>query len=74
MELIQIGQPPVLTLQQLIEQMAARQSAEIELLKQAALERLAAQHCFATKVRGSVRRARHQRLGLNPTPRALARR
>ena len=39
MQLIQIGQPPTMTLQQLIEQMADRQSAEIERLKQAALER-----------------------------------
>jgi len=42
MQLIQIGQPLVATVQQFIEQMAARQSAEIEQLKQAALAREAA--------------------------------
>jgi hypothetical protein len=42
MQLIQIGQPLSVTLQQLIEQMAAQQSAEIEQLKQAALEKHAA--------------------------------
>lgn len=37
MELIQIGQPPVRTVMQLIEAMIARQAAEIELLKKDAL-------------------------------------
>ena len=41
MNLIQIGQPIILTVQQLIEQMAAHQSAEIEQLKQAATARQA---------------------------------
>jgi hypothetical protein len=42
MQLIQIGQPAGLTIQQLIEQMAARQCAEIEQLKREALEKHAA--------------------------------
>jgi hypothetical protein len=41
MQLIQIGQTPTKTIQELIDEMAARQSAEIEQLKQAALERYA---------------------------------
>ena len=56
MNLVQIGQPSVVTVQQFIEQMAAVQSAEIEQLKQAALAR----HAGA-----SVRR--HSR-GKSPTP------
>jgi hypothetical protein len=39
MQLIQIGQPSSPTILQFIEQMAARQFAEIEQLKQAALAR-----------------------------------
>lgn len=42
MQLIQIGGPISLTIQELIEQMASQQSAEIEQLKQAALEKNAA--------------------------------
>jgi hypothetical protein len=42
MQLIQIGQPLSVTVHQLIEQMAARQSAEIAQLKQEALEKHAA--------------------------------
>jgi hypothetical protein len=42
MQLIQIGGPVVLTIQQLIERMAAQQSSEIEQLKRAALEKNAA--------------------------------
>ncbi|HEY4930494.1 MAG TPA: hypothetical protein VII23_02900 [Terriglobales bacterium] len=42
MQLIQIGQTPAQTLQQLIEEMASRQSAEVEQLKRMALERHAA--------------------------------
>jgi hypothetical protein len=38
MQLIQIGQPASLTIQQLIEQMAAQEYSEIEQLKQAAPE------------------------------------
>jgi hypothetical protein len=37
MQLIQIGEPHIPTIQQLIEQMAARQFDEIEQLKQAAI-------------------------------------
>lgn len=43
MQLIQIGQTPAQTIQQLIVEMADRQSAEVAQLKQAALERYAAQ-------------------------------
>jgi hypothetical protein len=42
MQLIQIGQSPAKTIQQLIEEMSALQSAEFDQLKQAALERHAA--------------------------------
>jgi hypothetical protein len=42
MQLIQIGQSPVQTLQQFIAEMAASQSTEIQQLKQAALKRNAA--------------------------------
>jgi hypothetical protein len=42
MQLVQIGQTPLQTLQEMIEDMAAQQSAEITQLKQAALERYAA--------------------------------
>jgi hypothetical protein len=41
MQLIQIGQPAALTIQQLIEQMADQQVAEIEQLRQAAIARQA---------------------------------
>jgi hypothetical protein len=42
MQLIQIGQTPTKTILQLIEEMSASQSAEVEQLKRAALERQAA--------------------------------
>jgi hypothetical protein len=42
MQLVQIGQTPTKTLQQLIEEMSARQSTEVAELKQAAPERYAA--------------------------------
>ena len=42
MQLIQIGQTPTKTIQQLIDEMSARQSDEVEQLKRAALERYAA--------------------------------
>jgi hypothetical protein len=57
MQLIQIGQTPAMTLQQLIEEMGARQFAEIEQLKQAALERHAAAQLRSTST------ARRQQLG-----------
>lgn len=58
MQLIQIGQSPAKTLQQLIEEMAAVQTAEIEQLKQAALARhAAAQLRRKAGTRSGVRRA-----------------
>ena len=42
MELVQIGRPATVTFQQLIEQMAAQQCAEIEQLRQDALARQSA--------------------------------
>jgi hypothetical protein len=57
MQLIQIGGPVVLTIQQLIEQMAAQQSADIETLKQTALEKnAAATRRVRVRRRCSVRR------------------
>ncbi|HEY4960516.1 MAG TPA: hypothetical protein VII29_06645 [Terriglobales bacterium] len=52
MQLIQIGQTPAKTIQQFIEEMSARQSAEVEQLKQAALQRYtAARHHRTSKAR-----------------------
>ena len=59
MQLIQIGQPASATIQQLIEQMAAQQSSEIEQLKREVLERHAAKTRRETVRRGyAVRRGR----------------
>ena len=59
MQLIQIGEPTSTTLHQLIEQMAAQQSSEIEQLKRAALEKHATSSRRVTARRRYVaRRAR----------------
>jgi len=51
-QLIQIGQTPAKTIQQFIEEMSARQSAEVEQLKQAALQQYTAARRHGTsKVR-----------------------
>lgn len=71
MQLIQIGQTPTKTVQQLIEEMAVRQSAEIEQLKQAALDRhAAAQFRRASKTR--TRQARCERRSTHVAKRVLA--
>ncbi len=57
MQLIQIGQSPILTVHQMIDQMAVRQFSEIEELKQAALAR----HANSTARRSAnVRSASHR--------------
>jgi len=58
MQLIQIGEPVVPTVQLLIEQMASRQHSEIEQLKQAALAEYAARRARAPRV---ARRTRCER-------------
>jgi hypothetical protein len=50
MQLIQIGEPKVPTIQQLIDQMASRQFDEIEQLKQAALARDATRRSLTPRV------------------------
>jgi hypothetical protein len=71
MQLIQIGQTPAKTIQQLIEEMSALQSAEVEQLKQSALERYAAAQLNRTsKVR--THRARCARPSALVAKRALA--
>lgn len=50
MQLIQIGEPLIPTIQQLIDQMAARQSSEIEELKQAALAKEASRRARTPRV------------------------
>jgi hypothetical protein len=50
MQLIQIGEPLIPTIQQLIDQMSARQWSEIEELKQAALAKDAARRARAPRV------------------------
>src|SRR5664279_1921815 len=62
MQLVQIGQTPSMTLQQLIDQMADRQSAEIQRLKQAALE----QEATARIRRASKGRSGRARCTRNP--------
>lgn len=52
MQLIQIGQPARLTIRQLIEQMAARQRAEIAGLKRSALQKNT-----AARLRARLRRS-----------------
>jgi len=49
MQLIQIGEPVIPTVQLFIEQMAARQFSEIEQLKQSAFARQAARKLRASK-------------------------
>lgn len=62
MQLIQIGGPLSLTIQQLIDQMASQQSAEIEQLKQAALgKNAAATRRVRVRRRYAVRRIPCQR-------------
>lgn len=55
MQLIQIGQTPAKTILQLIEEMSANQSAEVEQLKRAALERQAAAQIRRTSTAGPRR-------------------
>jgi hypothetical protein len=57
MQLIQIGQTPAKTLLQLIEEMSASQSTEVEQLKQGVLER----HAAAQLRRTSAVRSRQVR-------------
>jgi hypothetical protein len=57
MQLIQIGQTPAKTLLQLIEEMSASHFAEVERLKQSALER----HAAAQLRRTSMARSRQVR-------------
>jgi hypothetical protein len=57
MQLVQIGQPLNLTIQQFIEQMAVRQSDEIDRLKQLAFARQAARRLVRST---KEKPARHQ--------------
>jgi hypothetical protein len=68
MQLIQIGQTPAKTILQLIEEMSANQSAEVEQLKRAALERQTA----AQLRRTATRRSRQMRC-TRPSPRMAKR-
>ena len=71
MQLIQICQTPAQTLQQLIEEMAARQSAEVEQLKQMALQRHAAAQ-LRRKSKARPQLVRCQRPSAHTMTRALS--
>jgi hypothetical protein len=70
MQLIQIGQTPARTLQQLIEEMASHQSAEVGQLKQVALERHAAAQ-LRRKSKASPQLVRCQRPSAHTRKRVL---
>jgi hypothetical protein len=71
MQLIQIGQTPSKTILQLIEEMSASQFAEVERLKQSALERQSAAQLRRTST-GRLQRVRCIRSSPRMAKRALA--